>query len=313
MKPQQTTVESSSNPTHPNAEVLHEYSQWLRDYRGLPDDSINKNHIHYVNIFLTSQDPCGSSLSALSPDSVEHFFLGYCLDHGQASRKKMQSALRIFLSFCWAEGHVKRNLSVTVPTWRTYGLATLPRYIEDESLQRILARVDRTTRTGRRDYAILQLLYTYGMRSKQIRYLRLSDINWRRSEIFLRGLKNGKDVLLPLIPSVGDSLLDYLRHARPSASCPEIFLTAVPPYRPLGCASSVYNITKQHARAAGIVSPLVGPHLFRHALATRMLAGKHSLKEIADVLGHRRLQTTFIYTKVDFQNLSQVPLEWPED
>jgi site-specific recombinase XerD len=86
----------------------------------------------------------------------------------------------------------------------------------------------------------------------------------------------------------------------------------MPPFEPLR-ASTVSNMVARHARAAGITSRRAGPHLFRHAFATRMLQEGQSLKAIADLLGHRRLQTTFIYNKVDFRSLSAVPLEWPED
>ena len=126
-------------------------------------------------------------------------------------------------------------------------------------------------------------------------------------------MKYGKAVSQPLTVSVGESILDYLQHGRPSNQFPEVFLTAQRPYRPLGHASTICNIVSRYAQAAGINSQRISPHTFRHAFAKRMLQQGNPLKSIADMLGHRRLQTTFIYSKVDFQNLSEVALEWPED
>jgi site-specific recombinase XerD len=126
-------------------------------------------------------------------------------------------------------------------------------------------------------------------------------------------MKNGKAISQPLTTTIGDAILDYLQHGRPAAHFPEVFLTAQRPYRPLGHPSSICNINYRYARAAGIQSQKISPHTFRHAFAKRMLKQGYSLKSIADMLGHTRLQTTFIYSKVDFQNLNEVALEWPED
>jgi len=125
-------------------------------------------------------------------------------------------------------------------------------------------------------------------------------------------MKYGKAVRLPLIPVVGESLLSYLQHGRPPSSRQEVFLSAMPPFGPIQ-APTVTAIITRRASAAGITPHTAGPHRFRHAFAVRMLKEGQPLKAIADLLGHRRLQTTFIYTKVDFQSLSAVPLEWPED
>ena len=126
-------------------------------------------------------------------------------------------------------------------------------------------------------------------------------------------MKYGKAISQPLTPSVGETILDYLQHGRPITHFPQVFLTAQRPYRPLGHASTICNIISRYARAANIKSQKVSPHAFRHAFAKRMIQQGDSIKSIADMLGHSRLQTTFIYSKVDFQNLNEVALEWPEE
>lgn len=146
-----------------------------------------------------------------------------------------------------------------------------------------------------------------------MRALRMEDIRWAGNQILFRASKNGKDSLLPLTVEVGQSLLDYLRYARPRCSYPQVFLTCRAPYHPLAHPNSLSAIVDRHIRAAGIDVPSKGAHAFRHGFATRMVGMGHSLKEVADVLGHRHLSTTFIYTKVDFNALKQVALDWPQE
>ena len=173
--------------------------------------------------------------------------------------------------------------------------------------------INRNSHVGRRDYAIVLLLYTYGVRGGQVRALRLEDINWAQNQILFKASKHGKDSLLPLTDEVGEGLLDYLQNSRPAYSYPHVFLTSRAPYHPLPRSSSLSAIVDRRIRAAGIQIPRKGAHAFRHCFATRMLQKDHCLKAIADVLGHRHLGTTFIYTKVDFNALRQVALEWPEE
>jgi integrase len=225
----------------------------------------------------------------------------------------MQSALRVFLRFCYKQKYIQQELAISVPTLRTYKLAKIPHVMSEEDIQKMLDHIDRSTNVGRRDYAIILMLATYGIRSKQIRKLRVGDIDWRKNQIYFPSMKFGKDILQPLTPDVGEALLDYLQNSRCKCSYSEVFLTVLGPYKPINNASTISSIIARRARAAGISLPKASPHALRYAFASRMLKNGHSLKSVADMLGHRCFQTTFIYTKVDFQSLCQVPLEWPEE
>ena len=271
---------------------------------------------HSVTEFLQWLGPQATpgGLRSLNAEQVEQFFLTEAQKKGRAGRRSMQSALRTFFRFCLHQGHILQPLDRAVPTLRTYKLATVPRGLTDEQAQRTLLATNRQTPVGRRDFAILQLLYTYGVRGGQVRALRLEDIDWRQNQLLFRAAKHGKDVRLPLTLEVGESLLDYLRHARPACSCPEVFLTCRAPYHALPNANSLSALVKHRLQAAGIELPGRGAaHAFRHGFATRMLQQGQTLKAIADVLGHRHLGTTFLYTKVDFKALKQVALEWPQE
>jgi site-specific recombinase XerD len=112
---------------------------------------------------------------------------------------------------------------------------------------------------------------------------------------------------------VGESLVDYLQKARPRFFFPEVFLTSRAPYHPLTSSNSLSEIIRRRVRDAGIDFPHKGSHAFRHCFASRMVAKGHSIKAVADVLGHRHISTTFTYTKVDFNSLKRVALDWPEE
>jgi integrase len=286
----------------------------MRLYQHASDGTLGLRS-HSIEQFLqwlgTEASPKG--LRRLEAERIEDFFLRYARSMGRAARRSMQSALRTFLRFCLHQGYIRQPLDCAVPTLRTYKLATLPRGLDESEAQRVLHCIGRSTHVGRRDYAIMQMLYTYGVRGGQVRALRLEDIDWARDQILFRASKHGKDSRLPLIPEVGEALLDYLQSSRPLCSCPHVFLTCRAPYKPFASSSSLSAVVERRIRAAGIEIPSKGSHAFRHCFATRMLHRGHSLKAVADVLGHRHLGTTFIYTKVDFNALEQVALDWPQE
>ena len=302
-----------SRKHEPFQALLDEYLEWMKDLQHAAPGTLDVR-AQSLREFLVwlGPDATGEGVSRLSAERVEAFFLAYAESKGRAARRSMQSALRTFLRFCLWRGHLAQPLDGAVPTLRTYKLASVPRGLTDEQAQQVLDHIDRETASGRRDYAIVQLLYTYGVRGGQIRALCLKDVHWAENQILFRASKHGKDARLPLTPEVGESLLDYLQLARPTVAYPEIFLTCRAPYHPLPKSNTLSQIVRSRIQAAGIDLPSRGAHVFRHGFATRMLRQGHDLKAIADVLGHRHLGATFIYAKVDVAGLEQVALEWPE-
>jgi integrase/recombinase XerD len=302
----------------PRQEIYHPllegYLKWMRRYQHASQGTLELR-CHSIARFLEwlGLEATPDGLSRLTAERIEDFFLSYAQSIGRAARRSMQSALRTFLRFCLHQGYIDRSLDLAVPTLRTYKLATVPRGLSDTEAQQVLRSINRDSHVGRRDYAIVQLLYTYGVRGGQLRALQLEDIDWAHNQILFKASKQGKDTQLPLTAETGESLLDYLQHTRPRCSSSHVFLTCRAPYHPLPNPSSLSSIVERRILAAGVDSPSKGAHAFRHCFATRMLHQGHSLKAIADVLGHRHLSTTFIYTKVEFKALKQVALEWPQE
>jgi len=294
--------------------LLDAYRTWMREQRHVCAGTLAlrcrslSGFLHRLGDQATTE-----GLAQLTGDQIERLFLAQAQGMGQAARRSLQSAVRTFVRFCLARGYIHQPLDWAVPTLRTYRLSSVPRGLGEEQSQKILQAVDRSSPVGLRDYAILLLLHTYGVRSGQVRALRLDDIHWSENLIVFRAMKNGKDTRLPLTEAVGEALLEYLQQARPACAWAQVFITSRAPYRPLRRSGTVYQIVRHYIHKAGIQTPCRGAHAFRHGFATRMLRQGHSLKAIADVLGHRHLSTTFLYTKVDFNRLEEVALEWPQE
>jgi len=299
-------------PPPPYQALLDEYLIWMRDYCHCSERTLVTRRIYLIPFLehLGMAAVKTERLSKLSSDTIQAFLLDYARGHADSRPRYVAEALHTFCNFCLHQGYISRDLAPAVPSFRRYRLSTIPRGITDEEARRLLRSVDRTTVTGRRDYAILQLLYTYGVRGEQVSGLRLDNIQWAEGQIRFAPLKHGKTVVEPLTDAVGDALLTYLQRGRPPSSYREVFMAVRAPYIPVQ-RQRLSQIVGERLRAAGIQIPRPGTKVFRHGFATRVLAAGYPLKSIADMLGHRNLQSTAIYAKVDFPALERVALEWP--
>jgi len=251
------------------------------------------------------------SLDELTAECLQSLFLEHIRSQGLSARRTLKSALRSFFKYCYFSKITASDLSLAIPTLHTYKLATVPRAIEESDIQNVFNQIDRETAVGKRDYAITLLLYHYGVRGAQVRALRLTDINWHQLVIHFPACKGGKIVSMPLVAEVAEALIDYLKNSRPSSNEQQLFLTSRAPYRPMMRSSTLSAILYRYQHSAQIALSNYGSHCYRHGFATRALRQGYPLKSIADCLGHRCLQSTTIYTKVDAQSLSDIPLELP--
>ena len=171
----------------------------------------------------------------------------------------------------------------------------------------MLQKVDRRSVVGKRDYAILLLLVTYGLRAREIGALTLDDIDWKRDRLDVRGRKAGHSTAYPLAPIVGEAILDYLKQGRPETTERALFIGAYAPYTPLSRVA-VSLRAKYYLRKAGIKVPRPGSHTLRHSCVQRLVDSGFSLKTIGDFVGHRSPDATKIYAKVNIEALRKVAL-----
>lgn len=197
-------VLTSTAEIPPYQGVLDEYVEYLKHYRALADSTI-RIYCHYLIPFLQSLDgkEILRSLSEVSPRQVHPFFAKHAQGRADTTRGQIQATLRTFFTFCAKQGYVAGHLAEAVPKVFSYRLANVPRHVSEQNTQKLLESIDRSTPAGRRDYAIVLLLHTYGVRGAQIRALRLEDIQWRHSRIRFRSCKGGKEILDPLTDEGG--------------------------------------------------------------------------------------------------------------
>ena len=297
--------------------MLNEYVGYLRKYRALADSSVG-HHRYYTRYLLEyfgrGKRICLSEI--LKVKDIQAFAAEYARGHGRGSSHGMFSTLRVFLRYLHIKGHADCDLSEAVPTLHRRQLSHVPRGISEKDAKQLIESIDRSDDIGKRDYAIIQILNTYGVRGVHIRKLRLEDVHWKENRIVFMPAKGGKRIIQHLTPAVGNSLLDYLQHARQQyPPHQEVFLTCMGTPKPLRLSGNISCMIIRRLKYAGIKLPdgvSQGSHSFRHAFATRMVCGQQPFKYVADMLGHKIINSTMIYTKIDLPSMRQAVLEWPE-
>jgi len=295
------------------SKIHHEYLCWLSEIHKLDKRTIELRS-NYLKQFLKWYQETSNcqDLQRLKPYDVESFFIKATSQWGKSYKRSLQGTLRSFFDFCHQRGHTSHNLRCSLPVIKTYRLSEVPKKIDDNQALKLVDSIDQSTDSGKRTYAIVQILYTYGVRGCQLRALKLSDIDWHKEQIHFPAVKGGKSCSFPLTAEVGNALLDYLKNARQKCRYQQVFLTLRAPFSPLKKSSTLSTIIRSAMLKAGIKSPTKGAHCFRHGFVSRMLKQGESFKHIADLVGHKHIATTFIYTKIDFNSLAEVALELPE-
>jgi site-specific recombinase XerD len=286
------------------------YEAYLQDARALSHQTII-NYRPIVRDFLSYRFGDGEvSLAQLRAVDITEFVQWKVSRLNMRRAKIMTTALRSFLSYARYRGDITSDLAAAVPIVANWSLSSIPRAIGPDEVTRLLASIDRQTPIGCRDYAMILALARLGLRSSEVVTLELDDIDWAAGEIHVVG-KNGQRNDLPLPADVGEAIADYLRKWRPCNASRRVFLRAKAPIRGFEGPSGLGSVIRRSLKRAGIDSPTMGAHQFRHGLASEMLRGGASLGEIGEVLGHRHLQTTAIYAKVDLNALRSLAMPWP--
>lgn len=227
-----------------------------------------------------------------------------------ASLRMLTVALRDLMRFLHFRGQVSESCVAAVPRPAPWPRSRLPEVFQKTELRAFLRGFDRANGTGRRDYAMALCLTQLGMRVHEVATLRLDDLSFKRGGLRLRHTKQSRDRLLPLCPGVARAILRYLRKGRPRTSSAAVFVRH---RAPLGQTLQAHHVRGAMRRALARSGLKTGRiHLFRHTFATRLHRQGVGLKAIADLLGHRCLDTTAHYARINLSELRQAALSWPE-
>lgn len=295
----------------PLGRLQRQYEQYLVLERGLAPATVT-NYCGYLRGFLSERFGKGPmNLRALDVSTVTTFVVRHAPTMSPGRAKLMGTALRSIFQFLLQRGAIERDLAGCVPRMADWRLATIPKYLSPDEVERLLQACDCQTSGGRRDHAILLLLARLGLRAGEIVALELDDIQWRAGEMTVHSSKRLPQDRLPLPREVGEALATYIRRDRPTHPTRRVFLCTKAPRRGFTGPGTVSTIVRRALARAGLCPALKGAHLLRHSLATRMLRHGASLPEIGQVLRHRGVNTTEIYAKVDIAGLRALAQPWP--
>jgi site-specific recombinase XerD len=296
-------------------QLLDGCARWLADCRGLAPETIVARRGQWQR-FLHWLDERGSQerLRDLSVADLDAYLQFRAQSVRRSTRAELALGLRSFVAYLYQRGLLARDLSHTITGPTMYAFEGIPSALTHEQIALVVAfaRKDRTPR-GLRTFAIVMLLAQYGLRAGEVVRLRLEDIDWRQGCLRIRHSKTGAETRLPLMPSVGDALLDYLQQARPKTAAREVFVRLPAPHVPLRRGSSLYPLIQRLLGKAGVtLEGKRGPHTFRHARAVSLLRAAVPLKAIGDILGHRSAASTRPYLKLATEDLRAVGLDVPK-
>ena len=296
----------------PVGAISERFSHFLTVERSLLPLTASR-YVDLIRPFLEGRvaaDGLSLNLGGLASADVIAFVASHCPRQNRGVAKLTVTALRSFLGFLHLDGIIERSLVAVVPSVANRRMAGLPKGLDPEQVQRLLASCDDTRQSGCRDIAILTMMLRLGLRRSEVAKLQLDDIDWRTGEIVVHG-KGSCTERIPLPPDVGLRLAEYLRRGRPaSAQSRAVFVRINAPHRNLSSAR-VSTLVADAARRANLGR--VHAHRLRHTAAMQMLRAGASLPEIGQLLRHRHAQTTAIYAKVDRDALRVIARPWPGD
>lgn len=291
----------------PFGDVVPGFFEFLRRERGLRETTLVQ-YRHYLQLLQDYLQGLGRPLLPdLPPAAISAFITKSGEARDKRSVQSLCSILKVFFRYLYRVNLMTRDLGKSIESPRHYRLSNLPRSITWEEVEGMLLKVDRRSAVGKRDYATLLLLVTYGLRAREIAALTLDDIDWKRDRIDIRGRKAGHSTAYPLDPTVGEAILDYLKQGRPKTSERALFIGAYAPFTPLSYVA-VSQRAKRYICKAGIKVSRPGSHTLRHTCVQRLVDSGFSLKTIGDFIGHRTPDATKIYAKVNIAALRLVAL-----
>jgi len=242
---------------------------------------------------------------------AEHHIVSFVLAH-PTNKVNIVSALRVLFRF-WKEEHILvKDFSKFFETFRVHKTERLPSFYAANEVMQVEQSISRSSRVGKRNYAMVLLASRLGLRASDIAKLQFEDIDWEANNITIRMQKTQKEIQLPLIAEVGNALIDYLKNGRPASSLKCVFLSSRAPYveatKKCVCAAINRIITN-----SGVDVSLKhhGPHSLRHSLASAMMQEGVSLPAISEALGHKHTDTTMVYLKINTQSLLKCTLPVP--
>lgn len=294
----QHAIAQPAKPTGPLEDELGHYDRYMRDVRGLAAGT-RRGRLRVARRLLLYKFADGpAALAQLQPDELRQFIARQLELRGTTSNAvTLCSGLRAYLRYRVTCGDQVQRLLGVIASPAHWSLGSLPRALKPAEVNRLLRSFTTALPSRRRGYAIVRCALDLGLRSSEVAKLQLGDLDWRAGTLTLRQTKSRRQDVLPLPASTGRALANYLRHERPKTTNPAVFVRRLAPRdEPIG-VDAIRRVIRDAYRRIGLTHGRT--HALRHTLACRLLDRGSSLKEVADVLRHRSLNTSLIYAAPD--------------
>ena len=258
-----------------------------------------------------------NNVSAINSITQEHIssFLSIFADYSVRSIATIVSYLRNFMKFLYEEGYMHHKTWEMLPKIKYSRNAFIPPSWKKSDILRLLNAVDRGSPVGKRDYAILLIVVRLGLRTSDLKTLKLNSLDWNRKKLVIVQTKTRQTLELPILDDIGWALIDYLKNGRPHTKSDAVFVNHKAPFSAFKMTNSLQHILRKYMRFAGLEIPKnehCGLHSLRSTLATTMLENGVPLPVISEVLGHESVQSTSVYLKINLEALRKCPID-PEE
>lgn len=289
----------------PFENLIQDFTIWSKQEKGLASSTIERRN-RYIKSFLAWYHALKCSIHEMKVSDVDSFLVdcgrkGWC----RVTIAGCAKSIRAFLQFAGMRGWCSPLIAKGIRGPVIFSQESLPQGPVWEDVKRLLESMETEQLRDIRDRAIVLLFAIYGWRASEVVKLKLENIDWEHDRIVVDRNKSGQFQVYPLIPTLGNAIIEYLKKVRPRCIFREVFITLTRPFRPISRVG-LYHITSGRMLKLGICSRHYGPHSLRHACAGHLVSEGFSLKEIGDHLGHRSCSSTRIYAKVDLPRLREV-------
>lgn len=291
-------------------ELMVKYLSYRSSLR-LKNHTIEQGEQHLYRFLRYLNTIKVSSVKAISQLHILQFIKAINPKFSTLTHLTLQS-IRGFFKYAYEQKLSDNDLSVMVPKDNFKKQPKLPSTYSITEIEKLIASIDRGNANGRRNYAVVLLAARLGLRASDIANLKFENLLWERSMIVLNQFKTGKKIELPILPEVGNAIIDYLKFGRPKSNESFVFLLSRSPFSPLS-SCGITGIVHSYFVKSGIniTNRKHGPHALRHSLAGILLENETILPVISEVLGHQSTASTSYYIRIDLKSMRQCALEVP--
>jgi site-specific recombinase XerD len=292
--------------------ILNEFYQYSTGFKGIITTSA-KAECNHVSKFLNQFINLPDAWSLITANDIRDYVMNSLSELKPSSKGRYITSLRNFFRFLeYKEIPVNQSilkLPLAPADWKK---SNIPVILTNEEECRLRKHYDLNTEKGKRNHIIISLMLDLGLRCVEVTGLELSDIKWNNGIILLKNTKNKRMRELPIPQKLGSLLEEYVIHCRPKTDDKHLFLRKTINNKHVAMSrESIRSVIRYAFNQENIKGWWKGTHALRRTAASHVYNTGNGLKMTADLLGHKSLDSTKQYVKLDFESLRKIPSSWP--